>query len=256
MNRVFPCPSCGLSLSVAVAASKVRVVCPQCDSRIELSPGCPPTRSEPTDDVFAELPEPIHVSRDVAGPAQSRRARKRIASSSDRGAAGQALRRRMIRGLIALSAFAVAATGGIVAYDYIRRVPHESWAEAMPWMDSPDKILTQYDNIASSFLEVCESIDDEAARDASISEINVMAARLRGLSERAVAMHPLTDLQRETLPASYKDDVVATSRQVAEMTLTMRGKPRLLSAKFHETLHDMSVAVEHCADTIVKVWAP
>jgi hypothetical protein len=261
MNELteFDCPSCALRMTVAPLEGAFQVTCPSCFQRLLLAPGQAPTI--PADfSRYIDLPEPIIVSTQVAGPARSKRFVRRVNRQAYVEANREAIRRRRWR-LLTLSASGIAgmvaigllATG---AYSYLAEVPEEKWAEIVPGMESPSKLLREFTNVSEALLETFGEIEDTSSRDRAIGRLEMMSARFRGIAQRATALAPLSAAQLGKLDPAYREEVARLSQQANAAAKELQGRRQLLSGQFIAALHEVTTAMDAAAESIRTGWQP
>ena len=92
--------------------------------------------------------------------------------------------------------------GGYFAWD---KLPTESLTALVPVMDSPEKILKDYADIADNLRSTLDSIQDEKSRDRAIPRLQSMTETCGELSRRAVDVGPLTQEKMESLGSMVQD---------------------------------------------------
>ncbi len=256
---VVQCPNCATQMRVKAPATRSAVTCPNCSQQTELDPskqGIVLNRLRT--DEFSQLPEPIVVQDQVAGPARSARVLRRatrIAYKNENREAIQASRKRTLQTIaVALVCLAVTFTAATLAYKKFREVPTEYWADVVPGMESPEKLLNQYANICANCQATCNSITDTSSSEQAAPHIRAMAGSLAGFPERVEKMSPLTQAQIQSLDPLFRDTVDENWKQTQECVKVIRSNKRAYSAELFRALIDFSSANDAAAQAILSTW--
>ncbi len=259
VEQVIHCPNCSLQITISAVDGPSQVTCPTCFHRSLVAPGQEPV--EPAEshlEEFNRLPEPIIKHTQVAKPATSKRIIRRAARRAHKDANRESIRKARNRMLqttaLILLALTIVGTALFYGYRALRKVPKDSWAEFVPGMESPDKLLSEHAKICESFRETCESIDDDYSRDQAIPRIRVMAARLHGFPSRLAEMGPLSPTQYQSLDPNFLAVVAKDLKQTQDSLRAVRSKRLLYSADLFQALQDFSDESEAAAEAIMSQW--
>ncbi len=263
MNRELTvrCANCAVQMSVKAAQTRVVITCPICAHKTTLdwSNGqyvCGALR----DDDFSRLPDPIVVQKPVAGPARSERTLRRaarLAYMKENRDSIQAARIEMLK-MVAVALVCLGITVAIVTLSYqkLNKVPAHYWAEVIPGMESPDKLLKQYAGICANCTATCNSIDDASSRDQAAPKIRAMAAILSEFPQRVENMAQLAATQIQSLDPSFRETVELGQKQARESVERVQSKKSAYSAELFQALIKFLQANDAAAEAILSKWTP
>ena len=258
-EHIFECPNCSLQITISDVDGPSQVTCPTCFHRSLVAPGEEPVEpSEETLEEFSRLPEPIIKHTQVAKPATNKRIIRRAARRAHKHANRESIRKAHIRKLQTTAAvlLALLIVGTAIFYGYraFRSVPKDSWAEIVPGMESPDKLLREHARICASFRETCDSIEDASSRDQAIPKIRSMAARFHGFPDRVADMGPLSPTQIQSLEPDFLKVVANDFKGTQNSLDAVRSKRLLYTTEFFKSLQLFADESEAATEAILSQW--
>ncbi|MGI9474074.1 MAG: hypothetical protein ACR2NZ_21215 [Rubripirellula sp.] len=263
------CPTCSAQMKVTPPQGPAVVTCPGCGQQIKLAPSnaAPSTVSGPAPTPgpaagfpgpsFTDLPAPSPPSR-PSKPAGSRS--RTPATPQYRSAAPKKAKRKKPLNLrvplIVLGCLLGTATLGVVGYFAWDKLPTESLTSLVPIVDSPEKVLKDYVDIADDLRRTLDSIDDEKSRDKAIPQIQGLTERCSELSRRAVAVGPLKQEKLQSLGSWIKTQVPEKSRSLKTSTERVSQRKSLATPALTSALLDLVFALSRVDGTLKSAWTP
>ena len=150
-------------------------------------------------------------------------------------------------------AVVVLGIGGYFAWD---KLPTESLTALVPVMDSPEKILKDYADIADDLRSTLDSIQDEKSRDRAIPRLQAMTESCGELSRRAVDVGPLTHEKMESLGAWFKTQIPERSKRLKASTESVNQRRALMNGALTDVLFDLAFALGSVEGSLKTAWTP
>jgi hypothetical protein len=142
--------------------------------------------------------------------------------------------------------------GGIGLLLY-KQLPTGSIARLNPLGDSPESILAGMKSILASAADELESIQDDASRDAAISDLNELASQARDLQRRAVMLDPISEERRRSIEQRFETEFEPVSRRLKAALAQVRSRS-LGDANLTNSTLLFSFAVSDVGSAISVGW--
>ncbi len=256
---VIQCTTCAHKMKVNAPKTRAQVTCPICTNKSLLDPdGKIIAKNGLSLEEFGQLPPPIMVVGEVSRPATSERVFRRAAKKAYRETNRDAIRKSRIKKLqtfaVAVFCLVIVGTLGTLAYKSLSQVSREEWAEVLPGMETPDKILNQYASICARCQSTCDSIIDTSSGEKAAPQFRLMAgslAEVPGLVEKMIELAPN---QVQSISPSRLDELSSQWKQTQECVQIIRSNKRAYSPELFKALIDFAQANDAAAQAILSKW--
>ena len=256
---VIQCTNCAHKMRVNSPKTRAQVTCPKCSTKTLLDPNCEiHVKNELSLEEFGQLPPPILVNGEVSRPATSERIFRRAAQKAYKEANRDSIRKSRIKMLqtmaVALFCLIVVGTLGTFTYKSLSQVSREEWAEVLPGMETPDKILNQYASISAKCQSACDSISDTTSGEKAAPQFRLMAGSLAEVPDLAEKMIELAPNQVQAIDPARLDQVSAQWQQTQASVEVIRSNKRAYSAELFRALMDFAEANDAAAQAMLSRW--